>query len=142
VWSGVRPDGLIRKQGSTWWKGGNVYGSAADQTIRQRAHRRHTVASFWRVQNDGVRTDAFTLAGTHGTARYKVRYFAGGVDVTRAVVAGTYHTATLAPGARTTVRVEVTPTARARVGRARTFTLRATSATAIDRVATRVTARR
>jgi hypothetical protein len=140
-----QPDGLIRKGGSSWWKGGNLYGSATDQTIRQHARRRHTVKAFWQVQNDGERADSFRLLGTAGTSRYKVHYFAGGTDVTRSVVAGTYRTATLAPGATVTLRVEVKPTRRARVGRARTFTLRATSVTsavAIDRVATRVTARR
>jgi hypothetical protein len=145
VRSGRMPDGMIRKGGSTWWKGSNVYGPATDQTVGQHAHRRHTVRSFWRVQNDGERADAFTLVGTRGNARYKVRYFAGSADVTAAVVAGTYRTATIAAGASVTLRVEVTPTRRARVGRARTFTLRAASTTtpdAVDRVATRVTARR
>jgi hypothetical protein len=140
-----RPDGLIRKAHSTWWHGNNVYGAAKDQTIRQHARRRHIVKAFWRVQNDGERADAFRLVGTRGTARYKVRYFAGSTDVTRAVVAGTYRTSTLAVGATTTLRVEVTPTRRARVGKARTFVLGATSVTvptALDRVATRVTARR
>jgi hypothetical protein len=74
-----------------------------------------------------------------------VRYFAGHVDVTAAVVAGTYRTTSLAPGATTTLRIKVTPTRRARVGGHRTFVLSASSVgsgIALDRVATRVTARR
>jgi hypothetical protein len=145
VRSGRQPDGLIRKRGSSTWKGGNVHGAITDQTVRQRTQRGHTATSFWRVQNDGQRADSFVLLGTRTTARFRVRYFAGGTDVTRAVVAGSYRTATLAPGSRTRLRVEVTPTRQARVGDRRTATLRATSVavgTATDRVATRVTARR
>jgi hypothetical protein len=143
--SARQPDGLIRKAGSTFWKGGNVYGPATDQTVAQRARRRHTVGSFWKVQNDGERNDSFALSGTAGTARYRVRYFAGGVDVTAAVVGGSYRTATLAPGQSVSLRVAVTPTRRARIGRHRTVTLSATSmasGAAYDRVATRVTTRR
>lgn len=139
------PDGLIRKDGSNDWKGGNVYGPATGQTVRQRTQRRHTATTRWRVQNDGERADAFRLLGAGSSARFRVRYFAGGNDVTAAVVAGTHRTATLAPGAWTTLRVEVTPKRRARVGDQRTVKLRATSvasATVNDRVATRVTARR
>ena len=139
-----RPDGAIRKSGSDRWLGDGTYGSTTGQTVRQRAHRRDPVTAYWRVQNDGERADAFRLTGTAGTARFRVRYYAGGTDVTRAVVAGTYRTATLAPGTATRLRVEVTPTRRARADDHRTVTMRAASVTsvAVDRVATRVTARR
>ena len=140
-----QPDGLIRKRGRTWWKGGNVYGSAVDQTVRQRVHRRHTAVARWRVQNDGERADSFRLVGAGSTKRWKVRYFAAGVDVTRAVASGSFRTGVLAPGQQVRLRVTVTPTRRARVGGVRVVTLRAVStasATAIDNVATRVTARR
>jgi hypothetical protein len=139
------PDGLIRKAGSSTWKGGNVYGAATGQTVKQRAHRRHTATSFWKVQNDGERTDTFLLEGTRSTRRFKVHYFAGSTDVTSAVVAGTYRTAALVAGASTVLRIEVTPTRRAHVGRSRTVRLHATSASsavAVDAVATQVTARR
>jgi hypothetical protein len=145
VLSAHQPDGLIRKAGTARWKGDNVYGPATDQTVLQHARRRHLVRSFWRVQNDGARSDAFSLIGTAGTARYRVRYFASGVDVTAAVVGGAYRTALLEPGQSATLRVEVTPKRRARIGSHRTVTLTATSAasgTAHDRVATKVTVRR
>jgi hypothetical protein len=139
------PDGLVRKARSSTWKGANLYGTAASQTVHQRVKRRHSAKVHWRVQNDGERDDAFRLVGTSGNSRFKVRYFAGVREVTRAVVAGTYRTPVVAPGAVVTLRVQVTPTKRAPAGRTRTVTLRATSVsdpTAADRVATRVTARR
>jgi len=138
-----QPDGVIRKAGSSTWKGGNLYG-ATGQTVHQRAHRRDTARAFWKVQNDGERADAFVLDGPAGTRRFKVHYFAGSTDVTSAVVAGTYRTSTLAPGSSVVLRVEVTPTRRAHVGSSRTFQLHAASAAssaATDVVATRVTVR-
>jgi hypothetical protein len=142
---GRLPDGIIRKTGSTRWRGGDLYGDAASQTVRQVARRRHTVAAVWRVQNDGERVDGFRLVASGGHGRVRVRYLAGGTEVTRAVVAGTYRTPALAPGESTSLRVELTPTRRSRVGAVRTFTLRAVSAgdtTRVDRVATTVTIRR
>jgi hypothetical protein len=139
-----RPDGLIRKAGSSTWKGGNVYGAATGQTVRQHVRSRHPAKSFWSVQNDGERSDGFLLKGTAGSARFKVRYFAGGTDVTSAVVAGTYRTPTLAPGASTVLRVKVVATRRAHDGDTRKFRLRSTSlstSAAVDKVATEVTAR-
>lgn len=139
------PDGLIRKAGASSWRGADVYGSAIDQTVRQRARRGHVAASTWTVQNDGDRTDRFRLVGTGSNARWKVRYLAAGTDVTRAVVAGTYRTAALAPGQAVALRVRVTPTRSARAGSTRAVVLRATSttsATGVDAVATRVTVRR
>jgi hypothetical protein len=145
VVSGRRPDGLIRKAGSTWWRGGNVYGSPAEQTVRQHVPPRHTAASVWRIQNDGARADSFRLRASSGTARFRVRFLLGTTDVTAAVVAGTYQTGVLAPGAQVSLKVKVVPTRRARPGTVRTFVLRATSTTdtaAVDVVATRVTTRR
>jgi hypothetical protein len=142
---GRQPDGLVRKAGSAWWKGGNVYGAATNQTVRQDARRRHTAAAAWQVQNDGERADGFRLVGTGGSARVKVHYLAGGVDVTRAVVAGTYRTPTLAPGQAFSLVVRVTPTRHARVGATRTFTLHTVSVSdgsRTDAVATRVRVRR
>jgi hypothetical protein len=136
-------DGQIRKRGGRAWRGDDVYDPSA-QNVRQRVARRHTATARWRVQNDGARPDAFTLAGARSSRRFDVRYFAGATDVTRAVVAGTYRTAALAPGAWTTLRVEVTPTRRARVGDKRTVRLHASSTGAAnaDSVATRVAVRR
>ncbi len=139
------PDAMIRKHGSHRWKGADVYGGASEQTVRQRTRRGHTVKARWRVQNDGDRADAFQLHGRHSTKRWRVRYYAAGLDVTRAVTSGTYRTTTLAPGGATTLAVEITPKRRARVGGHRTVVLRATSladSAAADSVATRVTVRR
>jgi hypothetical protein len=107
--------------------------------------RTRTGAVHWRVQNDGERADAFRLKGTGSTRRFHVHYLSGGVDVTGAVVAGTFRTPSLQPGQFVSLKVIVTPTRRARVGSTRTITMAALSAndaTRSDRVAALVTARR
>jgi hypothetical protein len=145
VRSGRQPDDLIRKAGSTVWKGSDVYGAATDQSVRQRIRRTHTRAVSWQVQNDGERADAFRLVAGASTRRVRVHYLSGGVDVTRAVVAGTFVTPTLGPGQVVTLTVTVTPTRRAKVGDVRTVTMAAVSVgdpTQVDRVATRVRVRR
>jgi hypothetical protein len=145
VRSAWQPDGLIRKGGQDWWRGDGVHGPATEQTVRHKARPTRAKSAIWRVQNDGARADGFRLRGAGSTERFRVRYLAGGVDVTAAVVAGTYRTATLAPGASTSLRVKVTPTRRSRDGDRRTVVLRAISladAAALDRVAVRVTVRR
>ena len=143
VVDGYLVDGIVRKDGSKSWKRDNVYGPEG-QLVRQRVARRHTATARWRVQNDGARPDTLALSGTGGTKRFRVRYLDGRTDVTAAVVAGTYRTTTLAPGAWTTLRVEVTPTRRAHGGASRTVRLQAasTSAANVDSVATQVTVRR
>lgn len=138
------PDGLLRKAASPW-RGNDVYGAATRQSVRERVRRTHTSAWRWRVQNDGERADGFRLKGTGSNRRFQVRYLSDGVDVTHAVVAGTFRTATLQPGQSATLLVKVTPTRRAPSGRTHSVTMRATSlgdATRTDRVAALVTARR
>lgn len=141
---GRQPDGLVRKAGSTVWKGSQVYGGATDQTVRQRIRRSHTRSAYWQVQNEGERADVFRLVAVGSNRRVRVHYVADGLDVTRAVVAGTYVTPTLQPGQSVTFRVTLTPTRRARVGDTRTVTMAAVSIgdASVDRVATRVTVQR
>lgn len=142
---GRQPDGMIRRVGSDTWRGSNVYGSAIGQTLYQHVRPGDSITSIWAVQNDGERSDSFRLAGTMNQLRWRARYFVGDTDVTRAVVAGTYRTPLLAPGAWTWMRVVVTPASGVPAGHFRTVRLSATSATVttqVDRVAVRVTARR
>jgi hypothetical protein len=142
---GYLPDGTIRKHGGRQWKGGDLYGSTTGQSVRQRVARSHVATSRWRVQNDGQHPDSFVLSGTRGTARWRVRYFAGTHDVTRAVVRGTYRSPVLTPGAHISLRVSVTPTRQASASSVRIITLTAAStadASVVDQVATRVRARR
>jgi hypothetical protein len=52
--------------------------------------------------------DRFTVAATGAAAsKYKVTYFRGTTNITTAVVAGTYQTANLAPGATTSITAKV-----------------------------------
>jgi hypothetical protein len=138
------PDGLVRKAGGSW-RGNDVYGSPTGQTVRERVRRTRTAVAHWRIQNDGERADAFRLVAPGSNRRFRVHYLSDGVDVTAAVVAGTYRTPTLQPGQSVTLRVTVKPTRRSRVGSTRTVTMTSVStsdSSRVDRVAASVTTRR
>jgi hypothetical protein len=145
VRSARQPDARIRKGGATWWRGGDVYGPATHQTVRQRVRRHDSATAFWKVQNDGERADSFRLAAVASNRLLRVHYLVDGVDVTRAVVAGTYVTPTVRPGEVFALKVTLTPTRRASVGDTRTVTMAAVSrgdASQVGRVGSRVTVRR
>ena len=90
---------------------------------------RRSARAVVRFQNDGNRTDAITVHGTDGSRAYRVRYFAGGTDVTRRVAAGTYRTPSLLPGQVSRLRIKVTRTGVAEIGDHRTVRVRGRSVT-------------
>lgn len=140
-----RSDGQVRKSSVASWTGVGTYGSADRQTVTHTASRGTTTTSYWNVRNTGERADSFRLTGTPGSRGFAVRYFSGGREITGAVLAGTYRTAVLAPGASQQVRV-LTKALRVRNAAAsRTFTLRSASyatGVGVDRVAVRLSTRR
>ena len=69
------------------------------------------------------------MQGTAGSVAFRIRYYAGGNEVTRRVTAGTYRTPSLPPGQTSPLRVRVTRTAAAKTGEHRTIRLRGTSVT-------------
>jgi alpha-tubulin suppressor-like RCC1 family protein len=119
----IRPDGRIRLgthgyPGKTTsfhatYVGNNVYNTTA---VGQRA----TVENFNElegafytfdisIQNDGTRADRFKVKATGaGTAGWTVTYSHGSTNVTSAVVAGTYQTPSLAPGAAYVITARIT----------------------------------
>ncbi|MGO4257606.1 aryl-sulfate sulfotransferase [Marmoricola sp. RAF53] len=119
---------------------------AAAGTVRLATHGRHGRASgSVAVRNTGYLTGAVRLLGTKASKSFDVRYYAGSTDVTRRVVAGTYRSASLAPNATVRLRVVVIRKPGTATGKQQTVTVRATSAaaaSAVDRVAMVVTARR
>lgn len=123
-----QPDTLIKRSAGTAFIGGNIYGSTARQRVSESiAHSGKSAVSDIRVQNDGNRTDRFTVKGTAGTRKFTVAYFAGAKNVTKQVLKGTYTTPSLAPAAEVRLRVTVTRTGKASHGDVRTVTLTAAS---------------
>lgn len=107
----ARPDAQVRIGARGAWTGWDVVsadgaGQGVDTTTPA-----GTAATFTiRVQNSGPDPDTFVLRGQGSRPGLRVRYFAGTRNVTDAVVAGTYQTAPLAPGARSSIEARVTPT--------------------------------
>jgi len=61
------------------------------------------------IQNDGTRADRFKVKATGAaTGGWTVAYFHGSTNITSAVVAGTFRTASLAPGATYPIRAKIT----------------------------------
>ena len=131
----VRPDGLIRVGSRGVVRGNGVYNSTGqDQAVSRSVGLGRTARYSWRIQNDGNTARSFRLAGTAGSRRFGVVYRVGASDVTAAVVAGTFSTVRLAPGAGVTVTVEVTPRRSSSVGSSRALLLTARSSGVVDTV--------
>jgi hypothetical protein len=61
------------------------------------------------IQNDGNRPDTFKVKATGtGTAGWTIRYYRGTTNITTAVVAGTFSTSSLVPGATYLIRARMT----------------------------------
>jgi subtilisin family serine protease len=137
------PDGRVAR-GSGALVGDDVYGDLAAQTVTGRARAGRDVRYVVSVQNDGDVADRIALAGGSSGRGYTVRYRTpAGATVTGRLVAGTFRTPSLAPGATYELEVVVTPTARARRGRPLTTTISlASEATSSATDAVRVVTRR
>lgn len=104
-----RPDGRIRLGTSGVLAGNDRYNTTgAGQTKAGSGARGSTVTFGISVQNDGTAKERFTVKAT-GSARtgYGVRYLRGTTDITSEVIAGTYRTASLAPGGTELILVRV-----------------------------------
>lgn len=122
-----RPDAAVRVAGGSW-VGVGTYAAASQRVTRVLKPRTRTATYTVRVTNRGDATDALRLHGTSGSKAFKVVYLVAGRDVTKAVLAGTYRTTGLRPGASLSLTVRVTRTAKARPGAERVLSLRAVSA--------------
>jgi streptogramin lyase len=108
-----QPDGQIsRTSAKRGFVGGDTYARVpiASQTRTHTADRTRRTYTFWvRVQNDGGRSDRFTVRATaKRTGGTTVAYLVGGKSRTAAIVAGTYRTSSKAPGGVTIVVIKVT----------------------------------
>jgi hypothetical protein len=110
-----QPDLALKKVGGTRI-GDDVYGADPtdpDQTVTVGRKRNGRVTFNARVQNDGGADARYSFRRIGGDPELSVRYFAGGSDVTAAVVNRTYRTPSIAPGQTSSLRVEVTVAPRA-----------------------------
>ncbi len=113
----AKPDGRIRKGATGAYSGDGVYNTTGvGQTKSGSAARGATVTYWVSAQNDAPFTDVLRLKGTASNTRFRVTYTAAGVDITAAVVAGTYTTPVLGPGDSFLVKVVVKVKATAPAG--------------------------
>ncbi|MES2923616.1 MAG: hypothetical protein V4819_18820 [Verrucomicrobiota bacterium] len=88
------------------------------------------------IQNDTAAIDSFTVRGTPGNSRFKVKYLHGSDNVTAQMLNGTLTTGPLAPGAIYQLKARITAATSVK-GKTRDFSITPTSAadpTAKDRV--------
>jgi len=114
--------------------GNNVYNlTGAGQTITAKIRHGGGVRNvFIRVQNDSISNDSLRVRGMAGNSKFTVRYFSGTTDVTDSVLAGTFSTGTLTPGASKLLRAKITARTQ-RVGQQRALSVFATSANDITK---------
>ena len=119
-----RPDGRIRlaatgypgkvKPANGPFVGNNVYNTTgARQTDTEDWYAGSVAGTYYAfdvsIQNDGTQADRFKVKATGTpTTGWTVEYFHGTTSITSAVVAGTYQTSSLAPGATYLITAKLT----------------------------------
>ncbi len=104
-----RPDLAAKRRATGALIGDDVYSAGGSGQARFLQARSGSSATFYaRIQNDGDEADRFRVTG-QGTVfrRFGVNYFDGRTNVTGRVVAGTYRTPVLSPGAARRLRVVI-----------------------------------
>ncbi|HEX2894770.1 MAG TPA: hypothetical protein VHO29_12290 [Marmoricola sp.] len=114
--TGAQPDGVIRKPHSRF-VGNNIYNlTAKGQTVRTRAHRGAVRTFVVRVYNDGQTAAAYTTQGFSSAHKVRVRYFAGGTNVTASMKSAGGLTFALSPGQYKEFRIKMKVMRAAHVG--------------------------
>ncbi|MEA2623560.1 MAG: hypothetical protein QOH61_2470 [Chloroflexota bacterium] len=104
-----RPDARIGTSASGPFVGNDVYNAtAAGQQKSVSVARGSSRTLYLDIQNDGRVSGRLLLKGTGAASGFTVKYVRGTTNVTSAVLAGTYLTPTLAPGARVGLKLVVT----------------------------------
>lgn len=123
----IRPDTRLGTKASAT-KGNNVYNlTGARQKLNAAmpaAGGKKTV--YIRVENDEPIPDTFAVQATRGNAKFKVKYFQGKKNVTAQLVAGTFSSGLLQPGAATQFEARITAKTR-KSKKSRTLSIRTTS---------------
>jgi hypothetical protein len=109
--STVRPDALVKLSTAAALLGGDVWNlTGLGQTASSPAAPGVTRTFKVRIENDGSTLDAYTVRGPGASPGFTVRYLRGAsgtVDITPAVLAGTYTTPSLARGSSVVMRVRI-----------------------------------
>jgi alpha-tubulin suppressor-like RCC1 family protein len=122
-----RPDALVRI-GAKAFAGNNVYNTTGTNQTRTSTVKKGKKATFTvRAQNDGNTADTLRVRGTKSTKTFTITYRAGTTNITKAVVAGTYRTPSLAPGAHRDITVTIAPTKKATKNKKATASVTVTS---------------
>jgi len=95
--------------------GNNVYNATGTRQRATAENFNELEGAFYTfdisIQNDGTRADRFKVKATGAaTAGWTVTYVRGTTNITSAIVAGTYRTPLLAPGATYLIRARITIT--------------------------------
>jgi len=123
-----RPDAQLRIGAHGAYIGADVLTAAgAGQGWTTAAAPGRTATFTIALRNAGTDPDRLTVDGQAGVPGFSVRYVNGTTDVTNRVVAGTFRTGELAPGAAASLRVTVTVGPRAAVGARTTRLVRVAS---------------
>ena len=121
-----RPDARIRR-GTGALVGNDLYNTTGlNQTRNGAAGPGQTITYFVSTQNDAPFAERLRVKGLGSTTRFTVQYRnPANVNITSQVVAGTYRTPVLAPGAIHLIRAVVTihPSAPANASLTRTVTV-------------------
>lgn len=112
-----QPDGRVRLGTSGAFTGNNVYNTTGvGQKKTGSAPVGSTVTFNISIQNDGSANDNFKVLAAGSSTTYNVKYLDGLANVTAQVVAGTYQTPSLAPGATRVLTVKIKVKSGAAVG--------------------------
>jgi len=104
----AQPDLWLQRTGDTLVKGDNVYDDLTEQTQRQFLLAGATASYTVTVQNDDTTTRSVLLiTQEQGDDRWRVIYRSGGQDITAAICGSGFTTEALAPGATTTITVDI-----------------------------------
>ncbi|MCG8600490.1 MAG: matrixin family metalloprotease [Verrucomicrobiales bacterium] len=89
--------------------GNNIYQTLSGQQFQLRSKRARKVRAVLGVQNDGNIDDSFAVFGTKGNRTFRIRYTAGGANVTSAMIRGNHNTGLLTPNSIHQVSILVKP---------------------------------
>ena len=126
----LQPDAQIKGGLASVYLGDDTYNqSGLDQTFQRKVRPGFGDQFNVKIENDSnYFGDSFMVTGSPGAARFKITYWYGGTDVTSDVVAGTFRTPDLKPGASVDLMVFIYARRGTRSGASITDLITATSA--------------
>lgn len=117
VFDPAKPDIWLRPSTNNTYIGMNVYESTPDTQVCSQPATNRTLVYYARIENDGGVSGKFIVKGDNAPAGWTLKYLdASNVDVTSAVIAGTYETTNLAPGTNHLITVQLKPSLNAPIG--------------------------